>query len=75
MEKDNTNKKKGIGCNVYIGLALIALIFWFVEGFISSGGKVKGGVEEISNEVYGWVVFIIIAFIAYFLYKIFIDSE
>ncbi|MCL5127122.1 hypothetical protein [Algibacter sp. L4_22] len=63
MEED----KEKNGCFVYGVLGGIVLIGWFISGAISKGG-IEGGFEEISTEIFGWIIFGVIALIIYGIY-------
>ena len=64
-EEHKEEKKERSGCFVFIVVALIIMFFWFITGLISSGGEAQGGFDEISSQLLGWTVFIIVAIIIY----------
>lgn len=63
-------RKDSIGCVGISVIAGIVLLLWFVGGFMGSGFTTQGGLENISSEIFGWFIFIIIAFVVYVIYKI-----
>lgn len=71
MGEDKEEKKERSGCFVFGGFALIIMFFIFISSLISSGGEIHGGFEELSSQLLGWIIFIIIAFIIYGLYDMF----
>lgn len=62
------NKEKN-GCFVYVGLGGIVLMMWFISGAISKG-SIEGGFEEIFTELFGWIIFGVIALVIYGIYDI-----